>query len=202
MVSMNDYTGLEPRVVALVHHHASRLAASDPRLEQEDMEQELHLHLHVRANGHCPRRGSRATYDDRVVRHRIADLARDARASKRGSPAATVSLDHLLSSQVGREAGSQPGGIATSSMIPEGETHWEDDAALRCDLARFLATRPSHLRQFLLLLLRHSVTETARIIGRHRSSVYVWLAAFRAQGRAAGLNIYIGPSPTDSSSFE
>lgn len=190
MASMNDYSGLEPRVVALVHHHASRLATADPRLEQEDMEQELHLHLHARANDHDAARGSCATFHDRVVRHRAADLARNARASKRGSPAATLSLDQLRSSEDGREACSRSGEIAA--------THWEDDTALRCDLVRFLETLPSHLREFCLLLLGHPLTETARIIGRHRSSIYAWLAALRAQGRAAGLEIYVSAGPTDS----
>jgi hypothetical protein len=202
MASINDYSGLEPRVVALVHHHASRLAAANPRLEQEDMEQELHLHLHIRENDHDPRRGSRATFDDRVVRHRAADLARDARASKRGFPAATIPLDQLRSSEDGREAGGRSEGVTASSARQESEVHWEDAAALRCDLVRFLATRPSHSRDLCLLLLRHSVTEAARIIGRHRSSIYVWLAALRTQGRSAGLDIYISPGPTDCSPSE
>lgn len=74
MASTNRYPGLEPRVVALVRHHAGRLASLDRRLEREDMEQELHAQLHARAHALDQDRASEATFQDRIVRHRALTL--------------------------------------------------------------------------------------------------------------------------------
>jgi hypothetical protein len=202
MASANSYPGLEPRVAALLRHHARRLAASDHRLEQEDVEQELALHLHLRADRFELGRASRATYHDRLVRHRAADLARNARAAKRGM-AATLPLEEFASEHVGVEigGGASSGGACQGLMLEDGADP-EDASALRCDLARFLSTQPHRLRECCLLLVTHSVAETARVLGHHRSTIYAWLAMLRERGRAAGLGIYLGASPTDSSPAE
>ena len=198
MASNNSYPGLEPRVAALLRHHARRLAASDHRLEQADVEQELALHLHLRADRFDLGRGCRATYYDRLVRHRAADLVRNARASKRGR-AAALSLEDLESEHVGAEIGGEAGsaGGCPWLMLEDGAAQ-EDTTALRCDLVRFIATQPLGLQQCCLLLLTHSVAETARVLGHHRSSVYAWVATLRERARTAGLGIYLGVSPTDS----
>jgi hypothetical protein len=198
MASTNSYPSLEPRVAALLRHHASRLAASDHRLEQEDVEQELATHLHLRDDRFDLGRASRATYHDRVVRHRAADLARNARAAKRG-PAATLCFEDLDSDRDGVEIGGEAGCAgAWHGLMLEDRADWEDTAALRCDLVRFLAMQPPRLQECCLLLLTHSVAETARVLGHHRSSIYAWLATLRERGRAAGLAIYLGATPTDS----
>jgi hypothetical protein len=189
MASTNNYPHLEPRVTALLRHHASRLAASHHRLEREDVEQELATHLHLQDDRFDLGRASRATYHDRVVRHRAADLARNARAAKRG-PAATLSLEDLDS-----ESDSVAVGVGAGY---EDRADWEDTAALRCDLIRFLAMQPPRLQECCLLLLTHSVAETARILGHHRSSIYAWVATLRERGRAAGLTVYVSAAPTDS----
>jgi hypothetical protein len=188
MASSNSYTGFEPRVVALVRHHARRLAACDCLLEQEDAEQELAAHLHLRADRFELGRASRATYHDRLVRHRAADLARNARAAKRG-PAPMLSLEDLHPERSSAAAGSQ--------ADHEDGAPWEDVAALRCDLVRFLASQPPRLQECCLLLLTHSVADTARMLGHHRSSIYAWLATLRERGSAAGLRIYLSTTPTD-----
>lgn len=200
MASTNNYPGLEPHVAALLRYYASRLAASDHRLEQEVVEQELAIHLHLRADQFDPDRASRATYQDRVVRHRAADLARNARAAKRG-PAATLSLEDLESDRdsVSVEAGYLG---ARHRLMLEDSAGWEDTAALRYDLVRFLAMQPPRLQECCLLLLTHSVAETARLLGHHRSSIYAWLAMLRERGRAAGLAIYVSATPTDSAPAE
>jgi transposase-like protein len=196
MASTNSYPGLEPRVAALLRHHARRLAASDYRLEREDVEQELAVQLHLRADRFDLGRGSRATYHDRVVRHRAADLARNARAAKRG-PAATLSLEELDSEHVGVEIGGKAGsGGAWHGLMLAAD--WEDTTALRCDLVQFLAMQPTRLQECCRLLLTDSVAETARVLGHHRSSVYAWVATLRERARTAGLGIYLGVTPTDS----
>ena len=198
MASTNRYPSLEPRVAALLRHHARRLAASDHRLEQEDVEQELAVHLHLRADRFEPRRGSHATYLDRLVRHRAADLARNARAAKRGT-AAMLSFEELASEHVGLELGGEAGsGGACHGLTLEDGVDPEEVSGLRCDLARFIAMQPPRLQECCRLLLTHPVAETARVLGHHRSSVYAWLATLRGRARAAGLAIYLGVNPTDS----
>jgi RNA polymerase sigma-70 factor (ECF subfamily) len=201
MALMNEYHGVEPRVVALVRHHAGRLAAADRRLEREDLEQELLLHLHVRANRFDARRGSFATFADRVVRNRAAVLGRDARAAIRGAAATTVSFDDLLAGDDGFEAVGESGeGLGRFGLPSETATPWEELAGLRCDLARFLSGLPRRLRECCLLLRDHSAGESARALGRHRSTIYVRLALLRARGRAVGLDVYVRSAPTDSTS--
>jgi hypothetical protein len=198
MASTNRYPGLEPRLIELVRRNARRLAALDHRLEQEEVEQELLLHLHTQTERHETRRGSRATFEDRVVRNRAASLARDARAAKRGHPAATVSFDEVVAEESSHGVGELSDRTPLCRLMSETGTAWEDGAALRLDLMRFLAAQPGRARECCLLLLERSVAETARIIGRHRSSIYAWLTILRSEARSAGLDIYIGTNPTDS----
>ena len=103
------------------------------------------------------------------------------------------------SEHVGAEIGGEAGGAGGCPwlMLEDGAAQ-EDTTALRCDLVRFIATQPLGLQQCCLLLLTHSVAETARVLGHHRSSVYAWLATLREQARTAGLAIYLGVNPTDS----
>jgi hypothetical protein len=198
MASTNRYPGLEPRLVELVRHHARRLADSDYRLEQEDVEQELLAHVQAQAKRHEAHRGSRATFEDRVVRNRAAALARDARAAKRGQLAAIVSFDEVVAEESSCGSGELSDCVPPRRLMPEIETAWEDVAALRLDLVGFLAAQPSRVQECCLLLLERSLTETARIIGRHRSSIYAWVATLRSEARSAGLDIYLGANPTDS----
>lgn len=198
MGSTNSYPGLEPRLVELVRHHARRLADSDCRLEQEDVEQELLAHVQAQAERHEAHRGSRATFEDRVVRNRAAALARDARAAKRGHLATIVSFDEVVAEESSYGVGEISDRAPPQQPMSETETAWEDAAALRLDLVRFLAAQPSRVQKCCLLLLERSLTETARIIGRHRSSIYAWLAILRSEARSAGLDIYLGANPTDS----
>jgi Sigma-70 region 2 len=188
MASTNSYPGLEPSIVALVRHHAKRVAASDHRLEQQDVEQELHLQLHARASGLDLSRGSRTTYQHHVVRNRAADLARNARVAKRGAPWASAPLEDVDRIHDNLEPGRQ--GVHARTLQPD---HWEDAASLRLDLARFLSAQPRHLQECCRLLLKHSVTETARSLGHHRCTVYAWMAALRERACSAGLDIYVGP---------
>lgn len=193
MASTNRYPGLEPRVVVLVRHHAGRLATLDHRLEREDMEQELHAHLHARARSLDPDRASQATFQDRLVRHRAADLARNARAAKRGHSVDTRSFDEPIHEHDDDEAHREviQGKASRTNAL-------EEAASLRLDLARFLSAQPRHLQDCCHLLLNHSVTETARVLGHHRCTVYAWLAVLCERGRAAGLDIYLNADPTDS----
>jgi hypothetical protein len=197
MAPTNSYPSLDPRIVALVRHHAKRVAASDHRLEQQDVEQELHLQLHARATGLDLNRGSRATYDHHVVRNRAADLARNARAAKRGTPWASIPFEELEQIHNEVEAGRQV--VAGNALQAD---PWEDAASLRLDLARFLLAQPRDLQECCRLLLKYSVTETARSLGHHRCTVYAWLAALRERAASAGLDIYVGPNPTQSTLAE
>ena len=101
-----------------------------------------------------------------------------------------LSLEDLHPERGSVAAGSQAG--TTEDSAP-----WEDVAALRCDLVRFLASQPPRLQECCLLLLTHSVADTARMLGHHRSSIYAWLATLRERGSAAGLGIYLSTTPTD-----
>lgn len=197
MASTNSYPGLEPRIVALVRHHAKRVAASDHRLEPQDVEQELHLQLHARASGLDLSRGSRTTYEHHVVRNRAADLARNARAAKRGTPWTSIPLEDVDQIHDDLEAGRRE--VHDEALQAD---HWEDAASLRLDLARFLSAQPRHLQECCRLLLKHSVTETARSLGHHRCTVHAWLAALRERACSAGLDIYVGRNPTHSTSAE
>ena len=107
--------------------------------------------------------------------------------------------EELDSAHAGVEIGEEAvGGGAWHGMMLEDGADWEDATALRCDLVRFLAMQPTRLQECCRLLLTDFAAEAGRVLGRHRSSVYAWLAILRERARVAGLAIYLGVTPTDS----
>jgi hypothetical protein len=71
---------------------------------------------------------------------------------------------------------------------------------LREDVRRLLASLPPASRALAALLAEMSVTEAARALGLHRSTVYDRIASIRAVAVTLGMHEYILPGPTLSRS--
>jgi DNA-directed RNA polymerase specialized sigma24 family protein len=191
MSSANHYSGIDPRIVASVRHHARRASGKVSGLDLEDLEQELMLHAHRRLNSYDPTRADLWTFVDRVLSNFLANLATAARAKSRGGGTFTISLDDL---NLERDSGAI---AAVADNGGSSEPSWCEYIHLREDLHRVLHSLPQHLQDCCHRLAESSVTEAARRSGLARGSIYSRMATLKRAFAAAGLDVYlVRPRPT------
>jgi DNA-directed RNA polymerase specialized sigma24 family protein len=185
MSSANRYPGIDPRIVASVRHHARRASARLPRVDLEDLEQELMLHAHRRLSSYDPGRADLWTYVDRILSSFVVNLAEAAGARSREGGACTVSLDDPK-----LELDSEPIAAAICDRL-SGELSWSESIHLRRDLERVVDSLPQHLHDCCHWLAMSSVTEAARHSGLARGSIYSRIATLKRAFAAAGLDAYL-----------
>jgi DNA-directed RNA polymerase specialized sigma24 family protein len=198
MASANRYPGIDPRVVACVRHHASRVCGSISEMEIEDIEQELMLHVHRRLPHFDPTRGSLRTFADPIARSCVANLVQAAHAQKRGLGFEILSLEAMA---FNGDNGSSPiCGEHRVVLHAEQQVGFSPEAFLnlRIDLWRAFGRLPSTLRSCFLKLFDNTVTDAARRAGVSRATVYDQIAAIRELFRAVDLQAYA----TEPDTFE
>ncbi|MEI7605750.1 MAG: sigma factor [Rhodospirillaceae bacterium] len=186
MDSRNRYDGLDPQAIRTVRTHARRLArrGTVPGMDTEDYEQELMLDLHRRLRRYDPGRSSRATFIERVVRHRAASLA----TGRPGEPV-LVSLDQppedaddgeALGDRLDDDCGlwREPGPFAA------------DLPGLRVDLVRFVLALPIRLQRCCGWLLVGTIQGAAREAGVHRDTIFDARRRLRERAIEAGFGIF------------
>ena len=196
MASANQYRGIDPRIVACVRHHASRIRCSLLGMQVEDVEQELMLHIHRRLPQFDPCRSSIRTFTDRIARNCIANLAEAAYAQKRGSGFEILASDAMA---FNGDDGSSPIGSDQEAVLDtEHQVGFAPEAFLnlRIDLWRAFDRLPPTLRTCLLGLFDNTVSAAARRAGVSRATTYSRIAALRERLRAAGLHDYVADPDT------
>jgi RNA polymerase sigma-70 factor (ECF subfamily) len=175
---------------------AARLAHSGaaPGLDAEDIAQELREEVLRRAEQFNPDRACFDTFVDRIVKNRIADLARQSQAAKASRK--TQSFETPILGKNGEE------GLTLADTLSEtSPTHGADDfaanhgAGLKSDVATFLASLCPSSRRIAIAVSESSVAEAARILGLHRSTIYERLSAIRNAAIAMGLDGYFEAAP-------
>ena len=203
MGSRNRYDGIDPIIIQSIRAHAQRLSRSNalPGMDIEDIEQEFVLHVLRRARDFDPSRASFPTFIDRIVRRHAVAMTETVRTLKRGFGIDIIPFADLR------------GVPGTGSELPWGRTRqppitWgnadpapEDEAMLRHDISRLIATLPDNLWQCFLWLLEDSISAACRRTGLARSSAYERIATLRKRCRDADLDIYLGGARTVSMSF-
>lgn len=203
MGSRNRYDGIDPTIIQSVRAHAQRLSRSNalPGMEIEDIEQEFVLHVLRRSQDFDPSRASFPTFIDRIVRRHAVAMTETVQTLKRG-----FGIDIIPFADLQRDPG-------TSAEPPRERTHqlpiaWggadpapEDEAMLRHDISRLIATLPDNLWQCCLWILEDSISAACRRTGLARSSAYERIATLRERCRDADLEIYLGGARTVSMSF-
>lgn len=190
MASANQYRGIDPRIVACVRHHASRIRCSLPGMQVEDVEQELMLHVHRRLPQFDPSRSSIRTFTDRIARNCVANLTKAEQAEKRGFGFEIIAFDAMA---FNGDDGSSPICSDQQAVLDtEQQVGFFPEAFLnlRIDLWRAYNRLPSTLRSYFLELFDNTVTDAARRSGVSRAAVYDRIAAIRELLRAIDLQAY------------
>jgi RNA polymerase sigma-70 factor (ECF subfamily) len=183
------------RINRNINIRAARLAHSGaaPGLDAEDIAQELREEVLRRADLFDPERACFDTFVDRIVKNRIADLARQSQAAKASRK--TQSFETPILGKNGEE------GLTLADTLSEtSPTHGVDDfashhgAGLKSDVATFLASLCPSSRRIAIAVSQGSVSDAARILGLHRSTIYERLSAIRKAAIAMGLDGYFEAS--------
>ena len=197
MELLHQLTDPTSRISRNISIRATRLVRSGvvPGLEIDDVEQELRLDLIRRARKYDPTKASFDTFADRIVANRIATLANATKAMQ--AERTMQSLD----TPVGDEEGDDS--LTLADVLPEtAALHPGDDFAqthgpgLRGDIAKLLAALCPATRRVAIAVSHLSVSEAARALRLHRSTIYQHLAAIRRTAMDLGLAEYFEPFPT------
>ncbi|MBF9055707.1 hypothetical protein HKCCA1065_03680 [Rhodobacterales bacterium HKCCA1065] len=196
MEHLNALIDPASRINRNINIRAARLAHSGaaPGLDAEDIAQELREEVLRRAEQFDPDRACFDTFVDRIVKNRIADLARQSQAAKASRK--TQSFATPILAQDGHE------GLTLADTLSETSPAFGADdfaathgAGLKSDVARFLASLCPSSRCIAIAVSQGSVSDAARILGLHRSTIYERLSAIRKAAIAMGLDGYFEPSP-------
>lgn len=186
MTTLNQYRGLDPRVVANLRCVARRITRTGgvPGMDLEDLEQDLALDLWRRLPAYDPQRASLPTFADRVLNNRAATLT--AASARIAAERRAVSLD----------AHDELGDTAVAGLVGIHSALLDDEAiALHLDVARFIDRLTPAQRRVCIILMQPSVAGAARALGMHRSTVYEMRERLRRLATEAGLGIYVTTPP-------
>ncbi|GHE00979.1 hypothetical protein U879_13435 [Defluviimonas sp. 20V17] len=195
MEQLQQLTDPTTRISRNIRIRAARLARSGavPGLDAEDIEQELRLDLIRRARNFDPAKSSFDTFADRIVANRVATLA-SATAAMRAERAMLC---------IDAPVGDDNEGLTLSDVLPEAAALDPVDAfslahgpGLRGDVGRLLAALCPATRQVAMAVSQLSISEAARALGVHRSTIYERLSRIREIATEMGLDGYFEAAPT------
>jgi RNA polymerase sigma factor (sigma-70 family) len=159
--------------------------------DHDDLVQDVLLHwIEIRGR---TRQSSEAqppvSFMAKVVRNKLTDLIRELDSDKRAGDVGAMSLESMQEDD---------DGVHLNAALPTETTDsWESEGVdcrdARIDLSRVLGLLTSTQRELCRLLGEEglSVTEAARALGLHRSSVYEQVARIRGCLETEGLDAYV-----------
>lgn len=196
MEHLNALIDPASRINRNINIRAARLAHSGaaPGLDAEDIAQELREEVLRRAEHFDPTRACFDTFVDRIIQNRIADLARQSQATKASRK--TLSFETPILGRDGQE------NLTLADTLSEtSPAYGADDfaathgAGLKSDVAKFLASLCPSSRRIAIAVSQGSVSDAARSLGLHRSTIYQRLVAIRRAAIAMGLDGYFEATP-------
>ena len=196
MEHLNALIDPASRINRNINIRAARLAHSGaaPGLDADDIAQELREEVLRRAEQFDPTRACFDTFVDRIVKNRIADLARQSQAAKASRK--TQSFATPILAQDGHE------GLTLADTLSETSPAFGADdfaathgAGLKTDVAKFLASLCPSSRRIAIAVSQGSVADAARILGLHRSTIDERLNVIRKAAIAMGLDGYFEAAP-------
>ncbi len=184
------------RINRNINIRAVRLARSGaaPGLDAEDIAQELKEEVLRRAEHFDPTRACFDTFVDRIIKNRISDLARQSNAAKARHK--TLSFDTPILGRDGQDNLTLANTLSeTSPAFGVDDFAAAHGAGLKSDVAMFLSSLCPGSRRIAIAVSQSSVSEAARMLGLHRSTIYERLGAIRNAAIAMGLDDYFEPTP-------
>lgn len=185
MKHSNGYDGVHPRAIQFIRYHARCLARrrSVPGMEVEDYEQDLVTDLLVRSRRFDPSRAGYPTFADRVIRHRVAELA----SSGKRKHQFECSLPDQAHLTLGENA----------AMWRRDDLPAVEQVDMAVDLRRFVESLTPDLRRCCAWLLAENRRAQANALGLHRSTLYETASKLRHLAMIAGLLKYLGPDSSN-----
>jgi len=189
----SDDDGLPQREVDIIRHVVRDFLSTrqpHPALEQEDLAQECLLHWWLQRPRYTPSRGaSLETFLRRVVKAKLLDLERGARAEKRGSGRQADSLDRPLNEE-------EPDANTLGDTVADA-ADTEGEATLRVSLEAARSRLSPRQRQLLEgLLEEYPMTHLSQRLGVPRATLYDELERIRRIFRDEGLHQFLDSSDT------
>lgn len=196
MEHLNALIDPASRINRNINIRAARLAYSGaaPGLDAEDIAQELREEVLRRADLFDSERACFDTFVDRIIKNRIADLARLSQASKASRK--TQSFETPILTHDGQESLT-----LAETLCETSPAYGADDfaaahgAGLKSDVAKFLASLCPTSRHIAIAVSQGSVADAARNLGLHRSTIYERLSVIRKAAIAMGLDGYFEAAP-------
>lgn len=191
----NQYDEIDAYAVEIIRFKARQLAeqAGFTEADQDDLEQELIIDLLRRLPKYDPKRGQRATFIARVVKHKIANLIARQTAGKRDYRRSTCPLDEDDGTAERAERLDQEDYILRIGAEPNPD---EDRRVLALDVAAVLETLPPELAELCRRLKQETVTDISRDTGVSRPTLYKSIKKLREIFEDAGLKDYLRKVPT------
>ena len=155
--------------LVLIRRKARTLAeqSSSSRDDQDDIEQDLVLHALQRLARFDRARGSLATFIDRVLTHKLADLMEAARTQSRGNDVPVLSLDATVETDDAEEIPIDETAVRDAIRAQRGlsSSKGVEHILARLALAQALDSLAPAQRQLWHLVAEHGVTAAARELG-------------------------------------
>lgn len=169
----STYSGGVDTYAAFFITYKTKLLIRTPhytRDDFEDIKQELTLAYLLAWPSFDPDKGNPKSFVKAVINNRAAEMLREAEAQKRWTGLKTLSLSAPLAEDTDATIG---------DLVTSEESLWGDvfgaqshgAAEQKMDHERMLAALPKDLRQTYRLLMEHSVTEAAEILGVPRTTM-------------------------------
>ena len=196
MEHLNALIDPASRINRNINIRAARLAYSGaaPGLDAEDIAQELREEVLRRADLFDPARACFDTFVDRIIKNRIADLARLSQAAKASRK--THSFETPIRTQNEQEALTLADTLSeTSPAFGVDDFAAAHGAGLKSDVAKFLASLCPTSRRIAIAVSQGSVADAAHSMGLHRSTIYERLSVIRKAAIAMGLDGYFEAAP-------
>lgn len=159
--------------------------------DREDLEQELTLAVLEAADAWDSARGSRNTFDNRIVNRKIATIIRYRSRSCRDYHRGHMSLDDAVRNEDGDS--SSRGAILTedSDHRRGGVTASEDHADLSKDVRSVVCSLEPDLQRLCDLLEKGTKADAAEAMGLSRTTIYKRCRAIRDRFAQMGLADYV-----------
>lgn len=200
----NHHIGFDDYAAGRIRYHAGRLSSATGFgfVDAEDIEQDLTLDLIRRLPRFDPARAALPTFIACVVRNCAETRRERARAEKRGGSIAHCSLHDTVPSEDNGEPLLLIDTLDASTGLWSCEdATWDVHSDIRIDVSRAVSRLPGPLATLAERLASETVLEISRSSGPSRDAIYRAIRRLREAFTEAGLDFYLRPIPTDSSSF-
>ena len=184
-----------PGIASTIRIKARQLVgrAGFTRDDVEDIEQELRLAILERVTKYDQTKSTTFTFYTRIIERKISNMLRDRTTTRRDVRHVTCSLSDELEQAEGEHERRSETMDADAVDIQLGRRQRTECEAMsmRMDMASVIVKLPCKLRRIAQCLLKHTPTDTAKLLNIPRCNVYFALREMRPYFEKAMLGKYL-----------